>query len=292
MTSRNTLYGFVRLMRPANLPTAAADILAGVAVAASFYPLPSWGNIALLVISSVLLYASGVVLNDYFDFRTDSAERPERPIPSGIVRIQTAFRFGMVLMVAGVLCAIWVGRFPGLVAFVLAGLIFLYDALAKHSTLFGPLTMGSCRALNLLLGMSVTGELVTPGLLLVPLVYIASITLVSRGEVTAGNRSSIVFAGVLYSISMGILWTIAPADRRLWLLPALVIFASTILIPLAKAFRKNNTSNIRKAVKAGIISLILLDACIAWAFDQPLLALSILILLPLSIYMSKQFSVT
>ncbi|MBT8235939.1 MAG: ubiquinone biosynthesis protein UbiA, partial [Bacteroidia bacterium] len=77
------IMGFLRLMRPANLPTAGADILAGAAIAGAvstqipFTLNTAISDLLLLFFSSVSLYAGGVVLNDYFDADLDALERPE-----------------------------------------------------------------------------------------------------------------------------------------------------------------------------------------------------------------------
>jgi len=82
------LRGYLRLARPANLPTAAADIFAGAAIAGIIsYSEPismSYMPLVYLVFSTIFLYAGGVALNDVFDYELDAVERPERPIPSGL----------------------------------------------------------------------------------------------------------------------------------------------------------------------------------------------------------------
>src|SRR5690606_34205690 len=134
------LKGYLRLARPANLPTAAGDVLAGVAISGILTGISlntDWNtskmwDISLLVFSSVFLYAAGVVLNDVFDHKLDKTERPERPIPSGLVSVRSAAVFGGVLMNLGVLFSFLVGSVTGMVALALGLFILLYDALGKH----------------------------------------------------------------------------------------------------------------------------------------------------------------
>ncbi|WKX76982.1 UbiA family prenyltransferase [Zobellia laminariae] len=161
-----TFLGYARLARPANLPTAAADILAGVAIGGVFVGSMDAGfvgsslfiNIVYLVFSSVFLYAGGVILNDVFDFKLDQVERPERPIPSGVVPFNAAAMYGATTLVIGVLLAFLVSGTSGIVAVALALAILLYDGIAKKYDFFGPLSMGLCRGINLLLGMSILGN--------------------------------------------------------------------------------------------------------------------------------------
>lgn len=292
------LLGYIRLMRPANLPTAAADILAGVVIAGAF---DRWqtssldtATILLLVFSSVLLYAGGVVLNDVFDYKLDQVERPERPIPSGLVPLKSAAVFGAILLLIGVLLAFLVNTNCGILAAILALAILLYDAYSKKHSILGPLNMGICRGLNLLLGMAVFGFLSHWYFAIIPVVYIAAITLISRGEVHGENKKHILFAGILYALVIfGVLALLVIGNHNmLQAVPFLILFAVMIYTPLFKAHRNNSPANIKKAVIAGVLSLIILDASLAAAFSLWWFALPIILLLPLSLLLSKLFAVT
>lgn len=291
--------GYFQLTRPANLPTAAADIVAGIAISGFFLaysqePALGWVKVLLLVCSSVSLYASGVVLNDVFDHRLDRVERPERPIPSGSVSLATAAIFGGILMALGVLAAFLVGNVSGIVALALGASILLYDALGKHHSFFGPLNMGLCRGLNLLLGMSVLSALIHWQYAFIPIIYIAAITLISRGEVHGDNKRHIVLAGILYAIVIATLTAIVLyADQSIWIsLPFVLLFAVLIFRPLIMAYKENSPGNIKMAVKTGVISIIVLDAALSVGFSYWWVGVMTLLLLPLSIYLSKLFAVT
>lgn len=202
------LLGYARLARPANLPTAAADIFAGTAIGGLYLEQnllevqsSEWGlSFLFLVLSSVFLYAGGVILNDVFDYRLDKIERPERPIPSGVVPLVSASIYGFSVLLMGIGFAFLVSLLSGLIAVALSLSILLYDGLAKKHGFFGPLVMGICRGLNLVLGMSVLGDFTYVWLAIIPVVYIFAITLISRGEVHGDNKGHIVLAGILYSL--------------------------------------------------------------------------------------------
>ena len=149
------LWAFATLMRPANVVTAMADVLAGAAAAGTTGGLPG------LLLSTAALYAGGVVLNDVFDAKLDARERPERPIPSGRVSRGGAAALGGGLLALGVLLAGLVSHASFLVAAAVAAMVLLYDAWAKHHLLAGPLAMGACRGLNLLLGLSAAPALMS-----------------------------------------------------------------------------------------------------------------------------------
>ena len=290
----SVLKGYLQLMRPANLPTAAADIFAGAAIAGVL--VASFPILALLflVFSSVFLYAGGVVLNDVFDFNLDKIERPERPIPSGLIPLKSAAFFGGLLLIIGIVLAFLVHQLSGYIALALAGSIVLYDSFSKRNGFLGPLNMGLCRALNLILGMSVLGLLNNWWYAIIPLVYIFAITLISRGEVHGNNKSHIIWAGVLYaSVISAVVTIVLTKTTNLWqTVPFLLLFAFLVFKPLMKAYHLNSPERIKKAVIAGVLSLIVLDAALAVGFSVWWYGLLLLLLLPLSIFLSKLFAVT
>ncbi|APQ19216.1 ubiquinone biosynthesis protein UbiA [Maribacter hydrothermalis] len=293
--------GFARLARPANLPTAAADILAGIAIALYLQNIDvldflteQIGDVLLLVFSSVALYAGGVVFNDVFDSELDAVERPERAIPSGLVPKREAVYFGTILMISGITLAFKCTMLAGFISVALTIAILAYDGYFKQFGFAGPLNMGICRGLNLLMGMSILGLVSNWYLSLIPVVYIFAITLISRGEVHGNNKKHIVWAGFLYAIvitSMALI-VMQQTSQILPIIPFLVLFCYLIYKPLLKAYKENSPKNIKKAVMGGVLSLVVMNACWVAGFSNWYLALAVLLLLPLSVLLSKLFAVT
>ncbi len=158
------IVGFLRLMRPANIVTAISDILAGVAIANYTTP-DNWfqqnlSSIFLLALSTIGLYGGGVVLNDVFDAELDKIERPERAIPSGIISKKTAALFASFLFLIGITAAAFVhpNQIFSITTVLAIAIVFaciIYDKWGKHHAYLGPVNMGLCRGLNLLLGISI-----------------------------------------------------------------------------------------------------------------------------------------
>tara|TARA_R110002049_G_scaffold263561_3_gene439762 strand:+ start:2654 stop:3553 length:900 start_codon:yes stop_codon:yes gene_type:complete len=295
------LKGYLGLMRPANLPTAAADIFAGMAIAGIFadFSVTNFSflftqNSIVLVLSSVLLYAGGVVLNDVFDVELDKIERPERAIPSGLISLKSAIIFGSILLLMGIVSAFAVGNLSGGIAVLLAVFILSYDYYAKHKLVLGPINMGVCRGLNLLLGISILGTIHSMEFTIIPVIYIAAITLISKGEVHGDNKKHIVFAGILYALVLGLIagFIVFKTENILQTLPFLALLAFLIFRPLRNAYKDNSPQNIKKAVMGGVLSLIILDATIAVGFSHFFMGILIIMLLPLSLFLSRRFAVT
>ena len=90
---------FLQLIRLPNVVTAAADSLAGWLLVTGSLSAP--GRWLPLLAASMLLYASGTILNDVFDFEIDRVERPGRPLPSGRVSRRIAAWLGGLGLGAG-----------------------------------------------------------------------------------------------------------------------------------------------------------------------------------------------
>lgn len=300
------LLAYVQMMRPANIVTAWADILAGFAAAglvngafAAGINLPSadaWGALGWLILATSGLYGGGVVFNDVFDAELDRVERPERPIPSGRASLNGGILLGSSLLAIGVVAALQVSLMSAGLAALVALAAVLYDAVGKHNALLGPVNMGLCRGGNLLLGVSALPAMLTERwfLAVIPVVYIAAVTAISRGEVEGGKRQTGILALVfLLLVLTGILsiGAIAPFNSVL-ALPFVVIFGSLVLPAFVRATQDPSAATIQKAVKSGVLSLIVMDAAIASGFAGWAYAVAILLLLPCSIALAKWFAVT
>ena len=300
-----TVWAYLQLMRPANIITAIADILLGFFLAFSvvegavLHQVLSeihWPSLVLLALSTIGLYGGGVVFNDYFDAELDAVERPERPIPRGDASKKGASLLGAGLLALGVTTAFAVNQVSGIIAIAVSVLVLVYDAVAKNSVVAGPLVMGMCRAGNLLLGMSVLPAVLTDlwFLSIIPLIYIQGITLISRGEVNTADRRTLYAGLTCYCLVVIFIMCLAFIEGFIvWQsLPFFLLFAYMVLPPAFKAAIGGDPLMARTAVKAGVISMIILDATIVSGFAGWIAGVVILLLLPLSRWLAKSFAVT
>jgi 1,4-dihydroxy-2-naphthoate octaprenyltransferase len=286
---------YLQLIRLPNLFTAMADIMAGAWVAAGVSGSPFTPSIAALLLSSACLYAMGVVLNDYFDRDLDKVERPERPIPSGRISASAALTLGLALGIAGIGLSAFVNLTSLLLAVLIAAFILIYDRFAKPHPVLGPVTMGICRGLNLLLGLSFVPEQVLPywWLSAFGIVYITGVTLMARGEVGSGfypvRVRFVAIIIVLCAVGIGLMSS--PESLAVTLL-AIAVFLAWTLSGVGPALKQAIPANIRRAVGTCIIALPLLDAAIAAPFGGWLAFVSVLLFLLFSYSFAKLFAVT
>ncbi len=270
------------MIRLPNVLTAAADSLAGWLLGGgSLRAFERWTPLAA---ASMILYAAGMALNDAFDARTDARERPARPIPSGRITRRLAFGVGGIGLMLGPLAAWLSGSTASLVvAGALALVILAYDAGMKRTPL-GPLFMGGCRGLNLLLGLSQVPSLGGPVGWLAAATYglfVAGITWVSRSETESGRTRNLLAGLTVQNLALVGLMAVALLPRRFPrpepgrpLIPlegllALVVVALVVNLTAIPAIYQPVPALIQKVVKTGILSLVWINVGLVAAVRGP-----------------------
>jgi 4-hydroxybenzoate polyprenyltransferase len=199
-----------QLLRIPTVFTAAADIVLGFQLThRSFEP---WPKFVGLLVASACLYLAGMVFNDVFDVAQDTLERPQRPIPSGRVSRRAAVILGSILMLIGVAAAWTVNEQSRLIAGLLVIAILAYDAVLKRTPL-GPLGMGLCRFLNVMLGASDfawwnVGSFWARPQIVVAIglgIYIIGVTWFARTEAKVSSRGSLLGGVLVMDLGIGVL---------------------------------------------------------------------------------------
>lgn len=283
------LISYARLVRLPNVFTAIADIALG-AIATGDGRSFGW-----LAAASACLYSAGMVWNDVFDINQDSRERPFRPLPSGAISLLAARWLGTFLLAAGVGFAAIVGSRSAVIASVLVLAILGYDRFLKRTRL-GPVGMGLCRFLNVLLGFSFAElESVSPGLQLhmaaVVGIYVLGITWFARTESRDSSRNRlrsgawVMAAGLALALPLPLH---ADSSGTTWVFPYLLTALGIGLsVPVLAAIRKPEPRNVQRAVKTAILGLIALDAVLATAISG-VYGILILVLLPPALIVGRR----
>ncbi len=309
---------WLRLCRIGNVFTAFADVMMGYAAVSgrwTFTELQRHGaELAGLLVASGAIYTAGMVWNDWFDQERDRVERPERPIPSGAISPQSAGRLGVVLLLVGngaalVACRPLAGNstwLPLAISSILTILVLTYDGWLK-ATVVGPVAMGACRTVNVLLGMSAAigrvanwsaGHWAIAGGIGV---YVAGITVVARSEVAGGKRGGPAGGLAIMMLGLGLLgcfhrWLPESIRERIpqewawWGLLALIAFP--ILRRGIDVLLEPSPDRVRLLVGLSILTLIVLDASIALFLNGRLAGLAILALLVPAVVITRRIPPT
>lgn len=194
---RRRFRAYLELGRVSNLPTVWTNVIAGAALATTASARPATSTMVALGLVLAAFYVAGMFLNDAFDRGIDARERPERPIPSGVVTARHVFRVGLGLLAGAVgSLALLGGEAAALGGVALASAIVLYDVWHKGNPL-GPLVMASCRALvYVVVALAVTGTTSNAVLVgaAVLFAYVASLTVVAKHA--GGRVVAVMIAGI------------------------------------------------------------------------------------------------
>ncbi len=326
--SPSTLQSYLELLRLPNVFTAVADVAMGFFFVhatwafdgqtqpPSLLPVGAW-TLGLLIASSASLYLAGMVLNDLFDVELDREEQPYRPLPSGRVSLAAAGLLGWNLLSAGVMlaaaAAVLVQRFPpahvdgfvivwrsALVAAALAVLVVLYNAWLKRTPL-GPVAMGGCRALNVLLGMSVLREnwRVEHWTVATAIgVYIAGVTWFARDDARRSDRRQLAAAVLVMLAGVGLVGAVPWSSDRMmatlllhtqtWQWEVLIaMLAGFVLARTVPGIIQPSPGPVRAAVGRSIMALVFLDAAACFAAAGPTYAIWIAALVLPTVFVTR-----
>jgi 4-hydroxybenzoate polyprenyltransferase len=207
---------YLLLIRAPNLFTVPSNIMSGY-FAITPVNNTDLGQLISLIISSVFLYISGIILNDYFDIEVDRKERPNRPLVSGRITKRSALIIAVASIIAANILAFLVSWFSFVVSASLTAVIIAYNYRLKRNAVGNPLTMGSARFLNVVLGgSSALGLslimhqnhmiLVFVGFSL--FLYTAAISVLSRKEIADPENPSLRSSWVAIAISFLIVFVL------------------------------------------------------------------------------------
>ncbi len=147
----NLILGLFQICRPLNAAITGLVVIVGGYLAQRYIGT----DIVYLIsaaISAGMVAAGGNAINDAYDLDIDSINRPERPIPAGLVSQQSAGVFGVLMLVGGVLLGLSTRADLGAIALVVALLLWAYSARLKRMPLLGNLVVAVCGGLAFLYG--------------------------------------------------------------------------------------------------------------------------------------------
>lgn len=278
---------WAQLIRLPTSMTLIADALTAVAITQCELPARS---IALLLPISLAMYWAGMILNDWFDIEKDREQRSQRPLAAGKISMPVAGLAGWGLLVAaGIGCAVaifvlapqrWLHVLPWCWGVMLA--VVLYDGPLKKTTL-APWIMGMCRGLHWLFAVQFvvavggsTSEIAIPisyAIAATMTLYVAGVTWFARKEADQKPSTTLlVFGAALMMLAL-----IAHATIPMWLaywipgmkqqsMYSLLVLMCGALIGkrLWFAIQQTSPATMQLAVKQSLLSLVLLDAFVAY----------------------------
>ncbi|WP_407432138.1 UbiA family prenyltransferase [Methanobrevibacter sp.] len=143
---------YIEILRPGNVVMAMIVIVL-VAIIAHTVSIP----IILAILAVLFEISAGNVINDYFDYKIDLINKPERPIPSGRIELKTARNYAYGLFLCGTICGFLISCLTGnwmpfIIVLISDLILYVYAYKLKSTPLLGNLTVGFMTGLCFVFG--------------------------------------------------------------------------------------------------------------------------------------------
>ncbi|MGA9292998.1 MAG: geranylgeranylglycerol-phosphate geranylgeranyltransferase [Ignavibacteriaceae bacterium] len=106
----------------------------------------------LASVSASFIAAAGYIINDFFDIKIDSINRPGRPLASGILSTRLAIVYYATFSISGLLLAILINYTAVMIAVLTIMLLFIYSYKIKSVALLGNFSIAVLTGLTFIYG--------------------------------------------------------------------------------------------------------------------------------------------
>ena len=118
---------YIQLYRPVNNIMAALAVVSAAFIASGMAIFTLWGPVFLASLVVFLFTGGGNALNDYVDRETDRKNHPERPVPSGKIRPETALHIGILSLALPALIGFFINLESLLIILAAEALMISYE---------------------------------------------------------------------------------------------------------------------------------------------------------------------
>ena len=142
----NKLLAYIMITRPLNVAMGGLTIL----ISSFIVRFDGSNNVIIISIVVVIFYTMGAnILNDFFDYKIDRINRPDRAISSGAIERNHALIFSIIVFITGTLFALQLNKNSQLISIGISlPLIICYNAKIKNYPLIGNIVVSLILSLS------------------------------------------------------------------------------------------------------------------------------------------------
>lgn len=143
---------YIEIMRPGNAVMGAISIIL-IALIDKTFTIP----VILAMLAVFFETAAGNVINDFFDYKIDLINKPERPIPSGRISLKNGKNYAYLMFLLGTICGFLISYLtnnwiPFAIVLFADVLLYLYAYKLKTTPLLGNLAVAFITGLGFVFG--------------------------------------------------------------------------------------------------------------------------------------------
>lgn len=272
---------YLEIIRPGNAVMAVIAVLLVMLTSGNFTL-----NAFLACLVVFMIIGGGNAINDYFDYKIDAINKPERPIPSGRISRKAAGMYSLALFTMGTVISFVIGLLPGLIALFTSIMLVLYAYGLKKLTFIGNMTVSFFIGLTFVFGAVVVDEPLLSILGFAPFLITMMREIVKdmedlEGDKQEGARTLPIIYGLRSSAIIAAFFMVLAivASPIPYFTGVLTIFYLPVLfvgdliflwgaVSVLKNQSFENTTKVSKWIKNGMLVVLL-----AYAVGSPFLAL-------------------
>ena len=157
MTSKRHVQAYLHLIRPSNFAIAIVSIFVACLLAGG-----TMDSLVMMIAAALaggVIGAGGMVINDFYDIEIDRINKPERPLPAGLITRKSALITYAALSISGIVLNFFTSTAALIIALAAVPMIFAYSAYLKRSLLLGNLLVAFLTGLAFLYGGAAVGRI-------------------------------------------------------------------------------------------------------------------------------------
>jgi geranylgeranylglycerol-phosphate geranylgeranyltransferase len=115
-------------------------------------------NLFLAMIVTFFIGGGSMTFNDYYDWKIDKVNHPERPIPRGIVTPNEMLYFTIFLFILGLIISYFINLLCLILVIISIIFLVIYERYTKNISLIGNINVGFVSALSFTFGGAAVGD--------------------------------------------------------------------------------------------------------------------------------------
>jgi geranylgeranylglycerol-phosphate geranylgeranyltransferase len=147
----------IKLSRLLNVLITFFSVIVAVIICSDVFSVTK--NIILAAISASLTTAAGNIINDIFDFKSDSVNKPERPLPSGKVSRTAALNFYFIILLLSLLSSFIINSSIFTIVLLTNLLLVLYSSALKKILIVGNIVVSFLTGFVFIFGGIIAGNI-------------------------------------------------------------------------------------------------------------------------------------
>lgn len=263
---------FLTIIRPVNSVMVGFAVVVGVAVTTPVKLLSTQTVLGFL--TGFFISSYSMVVNDYYDLEVDRINSPNRPLPSGAIRLGAAAVYAGLMLVLGLASSMLLGWVNFVLAAVFAAVAWIYNYRGKRWMLLGNMMVAASVAIPYIYGGAAVGGVDTPLLWFLAFTsFLAStgrevvktISDVEGDEARGVNSVARVYGSRVAALVGATFFLAAVASTLLPIVTGRVgvVFSTLILIPdilfvyaalrIASDYAKGNALRVKRLTLTGMV---------------------------------------